>query len=114
MFKNEDMLSRNSEMNATFIGNNNTIENEMNMMPSYPMMEGNMMEMGGCCQRPMMSPVQQRCVHKTIVHEVPHVCPIHTKVINHHVYKHTYRPAYTCSEENTCTNVQCGSCCQFR
>ena len=43
-----------------------------------------------------------------------HVCPIHTRIINHHVYKHTYRPQYTCSEENTVSNVQCGSCCQFR
>lgn len=53
-------------------------------------------------------------VHRTIVHEVPHVCPIQTKIINHHVYKHTYRPQYSCSEENTVTNVQCGSCCNFR
>lgn len=43
-----------------------------------------------------------------------HVCPIHTRIINHHVYKHTYRPEYTCSEENTVSNIQCGSCCQFR
>lgn len=43
-----------------------------------------------------------------------HVCPIHTRIINHHVYKHTYRPSYTCSEENTVSNIQCGSCCQFR
>lgn len=43
-----------------------------------------------------------------------HVCPIHTRIINHHVYKHTYRPQYTCSEENVCSNVQCGSCCQFK
>ena len=43
-----------------------------------------------------------------------HVCPIHTRIINHHVYKHTYRPQYSCSEENTVSNVQCGSCCQFR
>lgn len=115
MFRNEDMLARQNEMNATFIGNNNTIENEMNMNVGAPMMEGNAMEFGGgCCQRPITGPVQQRCIHKTIVHEVPHVCPIHTRVINHHVYKHTYRPAYSCSQENTCTNVQCGSCCQFR
>ena len=54
------------------------------------------------------------CSTKDFVHEVPHVCPIHTRIINHHVFKHTYRPAYTCSEENVCTNVQCGSCCQFK
>ena len=43
-----------------------------------------------------------------------HTCPIHTRIINHHVYKHTYRPVFTCSEENTVSNIQCGSCCQFR
>lgn len=109
MFKNEECLSRNYEMN------NNMYENEINM-GGMQMMDYQNMEMGGFggMHRPVYSPVQQRCVHKTIVHEVPHVCPIHTKVINHHVYKHTYRPAYSCSEENTCTNVQCGSCCQFR
>ena len=58
--------------------------------------------------------VQQRVINRTFVHEVPHTCPIHTRIINHHVYKHTYRPQYTCSEENTVSNVQCGSCCNFR
>ena len=58
--------------------------------------------------------VQQRVINRTYVHEVPHTCPIHTRIINHHVYKHTYRPVYTCSEENTVSNIQCGSCCQFR
>lgn len=43
-----------------------------------------------------------------------HVCPIRTRIINHHVYKHTYRPEYSCCEENTVSNVQCGSCNQFR
>jgi hypothetical protein len=58
--------------------------------------------------------VQERIINRTFVHEVPHTCPIHTRIINHHVYKHTYRPVYTCSEENVCSNVQCGSCCQFQ
>lgn len=52
--------------------------------------------------------------NKSIKKGQGHVCPIKTRVINHHVYKHTYRPEYSCSEENTVTNVQCGSCCQFR
>ena len=57
---------------------------------------------------------RERVVHRTFVHDVPHTCPIHTRIINHHVYKHTYRPIYTCSEENVCSNVQCGSCNQFQ
>ena len=56
----------------------------------------------------------EKCVQKDIVHEVEHICPINTRIINNHIYRHTYQPRYTCCEENTCTNVQCGSCCQFR
>lgn len=63
---------------------------------------------------PINSGVQERVINRTFVHEVPHTCPIHTRIINHHVYKHTYRPVYTCSEENVCSNVQCGSCCDFK
>ena len=37
-----------------------------------------------------------------------HVCPIHTRIINNHIYEHTYRPEYTCSEENTVTNIDPG------
>ena len=38
-----------------------------------------------------------------------HVVPIHTNVVNNHIYKHTYVPEYTCSEENVVTNVnECG------
>ena len=62
----------------------------------------------------MNNGVQERVINRTFVHEVPHTCPIHTRIINHHVYKHTYRPVYTCSEENVCSNVQCGSCSQFQ
>ena len=58
--------------------------------------------------------IQERIINRTFIHEVPHTCPIHTRIINHHVYKHTYRPVYTCSEENVCSNVQCGSCSNFR
>ena len=63
---------------------------------------------------PIMECPQERCCHRYICHEVPHVIPCNTRIINHHVYRHTFTPSYTCCEENTCTNVQCGSCCQFR
>ena len=62
---------------------------------------------------PIIEPVRERVVNRTFEHIVPHVCPIRTKVINHHVFKHTYRPEYSCCEENVCTNVQCGSCCNY-
>lgn len=111
MYNNDFFQSMNMESNIN--GNNNYINNDMDvdvMMSSNgsnmnnPQMMGNTMNEG----------IQERVINRTFVHEVPHVCPIHTRIINHHVYKHTYRPAYTCSEENVCSNVQCGSCCQFR
>lgn len=68
----------------------------------------------GSSMMPIIEPGQERIVNRTFVHEVPHVCPINTRIINNHVYKHTYQPRYTCCEENTCTNIQCGSCCCFK
>lgn len=38
-----------------------------------------------------------------------HVVPVHTHVINKHIYKHTYMPCYTCSEENQVCNID--PCC---
>ena len=90
-------------------GSNNTIDNNVDINMMY---NGNMMN--GVNSNPINEGVQERVVERTFVHEVPHVCPIHTRIINHHVYKHTYCPQYTCSEENTVSNVQCGSCCNFR
>lgn len=102
-----DSNTNNVDFDSNVTGNNNVVENDMTV--DINMMNNSNMMQGGCNE-----PVQEKCIHKTIVHEVPHVCPIHTKIINHHVYKHTYRPQYTCSEENTVSNVQCGSCCNFR
>lgn len=87
----------------------NTINNGMDYNMNQPMMA-----MGAISSSPIMEPMQERQVHRTIFHEVPHVCPIRTKVVNHHVYRHTYSPSYSCCEENTCSNVQCGSCNCFK
>ena len=57
---------------------------------------------------------QERCIHRQIIHEVPHVCPIRTRIINNHVYRHTYRPSYSCCSQDTVSNIQCGSCCQYK
>ena len=56
---------------------------------------------------------QERIINKEIVHEVQHICPINTRVVNHHIYRHTYTPCYTCCEENVCCDVYEGSCCNF-
>lgn len=63
---------------------------------------------------PIIEPGRERVVQRNFVHEVRHVCPINTRIINNHIFRHTYQPRYTCCEENVVTNQQCGSCCQFR
>ncbi|MEI3529659.1 MAG: CotD family spore coat protein [Bacilli bacterium] len=65
------------------------------------------------CEREVIEPTINKCVEREFCHEVPHVCPIHTHVINRHIYKHTYTPQYTCSEENQVVNEDCGGCCGF-
>ena len=104
---NQDFF-QNINMESSINGDNNYVNQDMDvdimMNNSQPM---NNMPMNN-------NGVQERVINRTFVHEVPHTCPIHTRIINHHIYKHTYRPVYTCSEENVCSNVECGSCCNFR
>ena len=87
----------NTNMNDNFMGSQ--------MMMQQPMM--------GSVMSPIIEQGQERIVNRTFVHEVPHVCPINTIIINNHIYRHTYQPRYTCCEENVVTNEQCGSCCNF-
>ena len=102
---NQDLF-QNINMESSINGDNNYVNQDMdvdiNMMNNNSTMPIN------------NNGVQERVINRTFVHEVPHTCPIHTRIINHHIYKHTYRPVYTCSEENVCSNVECGSCCNFR
>lgn len=91
------------------VNTNDMMMGEYNMqydMPMQPQMTNVM--------SPVVEPGRERVVNRTFVHEVPHVCPINTRIINNHVYRHTYQPRYSCCEENVVTNQQCGSCCQFR
>lgn len=105
-------MYNNDVINNLYVeGNNNTNDSDMT---NDTMMTNNSISMPQMSQQPIMGQVQEKVVHRTFVHDVPHICPIHTRVINHHVYRHTYQPRYTCSEENCVSNVQCGSCCQFQ
>lgn len=63
--------------------------------------------MGMVCP-PIYECPEERVIHREFIHEVPHVCPVNTKIINHHVYKHTFSPCYTCSEENEICNISEG------
>lgn len=64
----------------------------------------------GCQSQPIIEPCINKCVEREFCHQVPHVCPIHTHVINRHIYQHTYTPQYSTSEENQVINIDNGSC----
>ena len=61
-------------------------------------------------EQPIMEPTITKCVEKEFYHEVEHCCPIHTHVINKHIYTHKYTPQYTCDEEDVVINNDCGGC----
>ena len=107
LYNNQDF---NIDQTASIVGDGNIIDQDMDI--DVMNNQGNYMQ--GTTQSPIIEPMQERQINRTIIHQVPHVCPIRTRIINHHIYKHTYQPRYTCCEENTVTNEQCGSCCQFR
>ncbi len=81
------------------------------------MFNNNLFRRNNCCERQfteqVIEPTITKCVEKEFYHEVPHVCPIHTHVINKHIYQHTYTPQYSCSEENQIINNDCGKCSGF-
>ena len=54
---------------------------------------------------------RETVVNRYICHEVPHIIPCNTRIINHHIYRHTYMPAYSCCEENDVQNVYERRCC---
>ena len=97
--------------NENFNTNDNT---NMNFNMNENMVEGYNTPAISTMESPVIEPGRERVVNRTFIHNVPHICPINTRIINNHVFKHTYQPRYTCCEENTCTNVQCGSCCCFK
>jgi len=84
----------------------------------YPQAGYNQYDFNPCCdancyEQPVVELPIEKCVKRDICHDVQHICPIHTKMINNHIYSHDYIPQYTCSEENIVTNLNQGSCCQF-
>lgn len=96
---------RQNDINNTFIADNMDVDMNMNVGVNSIM---------GPVNAPIMEPVQERVVNRTIVHEVQHVCPIRTRIVNHHVFKHTYQPSYSCCEENVCSEVQENPCCMHK
>lgn len=72
LFGREEFPERDFDMNSNITGNNNTIENEMNVVDVNNNSQA--MPMGGMSNTfgsPIVEAVQEKCVHKTIMHEVP-------------------------------------------
>lgn len=65
--------------------------------------------MGNTCP-PIMECPQERVCHRQMCYEVPHIIPVNTRIINHHVYRHTYQPMYTCTMEDEVSNVYDNNC----
>ena len=115
MFYNDDFRQ---DMNFGYgdgidININNTNTNSNTNQNFNMNMNDDNMGFGGV-EGPIIEAGRERVVQRNILHEVKHVCPINTRIINNHIYRHTYQPHYTCCEENVVTNQQCGSCCDFR
>ncbi len=97
-----------------------TDNSSMNMNNMNMEMGMDMPMMGmGCCPSnqtmmcpPVMECPQVRCCHRVINYEVPHIVPCHTKMINHHIYRHTYQPCYSYSEEDESSEIYGPNCCQ--
>ena len=90
--------------------NNNINMFDPNQMSNQMMMPNSQM---GMMMNPVIEPMRERVVQRTIIHEVPHVCPTRTRIINNPVFKHTFRQTHSCCSEDKVTNIQCGSCCDF-
>ena len=113
LYNNQDF---NMDQTASIVGDGNIIDQDMDIDLNINGMgmnnQGTYMQ--GTTQSPIIEPMQERQINRTIIHQVPHVCPIRTRIINHHIYKHTYCPEYSCCEENVVSNINQGSCCNFR
>ena len=88
---------------------NRCYENE-NMSPDMGMNMMNMNSCGGCTCPPVMECPQERVCHRQMNYEVPHIIPVNTRIINHHVYRHTYQPVFTCTSEDEVSNVYDNKC----
>ena len=69
-----------------------------------------------CCEQVCPSVCEmprEKVCHRYFCYNVPHIVPCNTRIINHHIFRHTYSPCYTCCEENDYCNVNEGCCNNF-
>ena len=113
MYYNDGIGREDVDINITNQNVNTNTNDNMNMNMNYnEMTEGYSMPMEqASVMAPVIEPGRERIINRTFIHEVPHVCPINTRIINNHIYRHTYQPRYTCCEENEYSNVYEPKCC---
>lgn len=69
LFNNQDL---NLDQNSTIVGDNNFVDQDLNVDINVGMNQGGQM-MEAEASNPIIEPMQERCVHRTIVHQVPQV-----------------------------------------
>ncbi len=111
---NRDFESMQAE--GYFNANYQSGEAKANMMNNTACEAPRPMEMMGESMPGVVCPPIYECpretvCHRYICHEVPHIMPCNTRIINHHIYRHTYTPTYSCCEENEVENVYEKRCC---
>ena len=97
--------------------NNKTFDNDnvtYNYQQSMSYSDSNM---GGCqcnpCETvcpPICECPQNKVCHRVMNYTVPHLIPINTTVVNHHVYNHTYTPVFSTSYVDEVENTY-NRCC---
>jgi hypothetical protein len=57
-----------------------------------------------------VAPPRVKVVHRPVYHDVIHVQPCHTHVVNTRINCHKFVPTYSCSSEYQCKDVYSGGC----
>ena len=66
---------RQNEVNNSFVAEDMNIDMDIDMINTNQMAMDPSMEINGGTQAPIIEPMQQRVINRTIVHNVPHHCP---------------------------------------
>lgn len=109
MFKNKGMNRDNFTMNyqesSCMSTDTNMNMSACNCMPPCP-------PPCECTCPPVCECPQNQVCHRVMNYEVPHIIPMHTTVVNHHIYNHSYTPVYSYSEVDEVENVYQNRCCK--
>ena len=67
----QNMNMPNFDFDSNVVGNNNVVDNDMNVDINMMGYQNMPQAAAGCCSSPINEAVQEKCIHRTIVHEVP-------------------------------------------